>query len=594
MNDLNWPDSAAYRHALDDASSLGESVTRGRLVRTSDGEPESFAGTFSTTFRLRAEHADVALKCFTRGGADLERRYAEIARFLRYIFNGALCRTQFVPHGIRVEDAWRPVVEMEWVEGRTLRDEVLARLDDRDALARLADDFRDVVRSLNVLGIAHGDLQHANVLVSDGRLRLIDYDGMFVPTLVGESQSEFGHPNYQHPDRRFAPFDARLDRFPSMVIYTALTALAADPTLWARFDVGDNLLFRAYDFRSDGSSELFRSLLQNNATSSLAQELVRVCRMPVEQAPTLDGVIESAAGTMAPHVQQFVAKRAPVTAPPVSEVAAGSGAVAASAAEPEILAQVLTPWPDEPVPARSSGGVPRGVAALAVLFIVASLAAFAWRVGPTILAKYRKPQLHPAVATISKHAASRHHVARSVAMAAATLAPAPQTAAPTTAEPTLTPTARPRKAPTHLPTIAPHPVAKKVRGAKTVAIAARHRGSPSAARGAWQIVEGNIYDGSMVWRGNAAVSNGGAMVLDVHKERIAGRAASRCERNTSLHVAIPSGDSAQMVPFTEVNCAGATSGGEIRVSSFSPGSRTMHGSFWQRGTYLGNFSARKL
>ncbi|GAC1497536.1 MAG: hypothetical protein NVS1B2_19520 [Vulcanimicrobiaceae bacterium] len=110
--------------------------------------------------------------------------------------------------------------------------------------------------------------------------------------------------------------------------------------------------------------------------------------------------------------------------------------------------------------------------------------------------------------------------------------------------------------------------------------------------GAWQIVEANVYTGAMVWRGQAVVSHGGNVVLDMHKERIAGRIASRCERNTNLHVTIPSDGSARTVPFTEVNCAGASSGGEVRVSNYSPG--TVHGSFWQHGTYLGDFSARKL
>ncbi len=588
MNGRHWPEADAYRYALDDPSSLGDAATRGRLVRTPNDEPETFAGTFSTTFRLRAEHSDVAMRCFTRGGDELERRYAEIAHFLRYVFNGALCRTQFVPNGIRVEGAWWPVVEMEWIEGRTLRDEVLGRLDDRDALARLAENFRDVVRSLDVLGVAHGDLQHANVLVSDGRVRLIDYDGMYVPTLAGMEQSEFGHRNYQHPDRRFAPFDGRLDRFPSIVIYTALIALAADPKLWARFDDGDNLLFRAHDFQSSGTSELFLALLRNNATSALAQELVRACRLPVEQAPTLERVIRAAAGTMASlAVPTPVPVRAPVATPAVAEVAAADEASTTSAAEPEILAQVLTPSADAHVAPRAAHrSQPRvaAYAAFAVLFLVVSFAAFAITVGPTIIAN-RAQHFHRAVATVPKETSRATHAApRSVAMAAAR-----ETATPVTwaKEPT--------RSPRHAPKIARHSAAKKLPiAAKTTTIVAYRSGSKSATGGAWQIVEANVFDGSMVWRGNAAVSHGGTMVLDVHKERIAGRAASSCERNTNLHVAIPSNGSARTVPFTEVNCAGASSGGEVRVSSFSPGIGVMHGSFWQRGTYLGDFSAQKL
>ncbi|QLQ08322.1 MAG: hypothetical protein HZY76_21580 [Anaerolineae bacterium] len=55
------------------------------------------------------------------------------------------------------------------------------------------------MRNLQTHGIAHGDLQHGNVLVAADELRLIDYDGMYVPPLSGRESHEIGHRNYQHP-----------------------------------------------------------------------------------------------------------------------------------------------------------------------------------------------------------------------------------------------------------------------------------------------------------------------------------------------------------------------------------------------------------
>ena len=55
--------------------------------------------------------------------------------------------------------------------------------------------------------VAHGDLQHGNVLLVPGAsanslaVKLIDYDGMCVPALAGSKSGEVGHPAYQHPQR---------------------------------------------------------------------------------------------------------------------------------------------------------------------------------------------------------------------------------------------------------------------------------------------------------------------------------------------------------------------------------------------------------
>jgi hypothetical protein len=99
------------------------------------------------------------------------------------------------------------------------------------------------------------------VLVVDGQLRLIDYDGMFVPALWGEGSHEVGHPNYQHPLRTGSDFGPYLDNFSAWVIYVSLIALAADPGLWKQFGGGDeSLLFRREDFEEPEPSDVFHAL----------------------------------------------------------------------------------------------------------------------------------------------------------------------------------------------------------------------------------------------------------------------------------------------------------------------------------------------
>ncbi len=112
----------------------------------------------------------------------------------------------------------------------------------------------------------------------------------------------------------------------------------------------------------------------------------------------------------------------------------------------------------------------------------------------------------------------------------------------------------------------------------------------AAGAGIWRIEEANVYVGTIVWSGAGTASSDGAIVLDVHKERVAGHAVSQCERRTTLHVAL-AGASAQNAPYQEVNCSGATSNGEMRVTGFGADGRSFSGSFWTGGAKVGDFTA---
>ena len=93
-------------------------------------------------------------------------------------------------------------------------------------------------------------------------LRLIDYDGMYVPALADTHSGEVGHPAYQHPQRlREGTYNADVDRFSHLAIYTAIRCLmtGAGPAV-ARFNNGDNLLFREADFKQPATSDLFAPL----------------------------------------------------------------------------------------------------------------------------------------------------------------------------------------------------------------------------------------------------------------------------------------------------------------------------------------------
>jgi hypothetical protein len=256
------------------------------------GLPAVHAGNFAYVFKLRlADGTVVAVRCFARFQGDRQRRYTLMSRYLSEQRLGFLADFAYEARGIRVRDAWYPILRMEWVRGLALNRHVEKVVEDRAALVELSVRWRELVSNLEHHHVVHGDLQHGNVLVEPltGRLRLVDYDAMWVPSLwEGLGAAELGHRNFQHPARSRSDFGPNLDRFSTLVIYTALRALAVRPDLWERYDNGENLLFVARDFQEPAQSALFAELLElPGPLPDLARLLKWCCGVELARVPSL-------------------------------------------------------------------------------------------------------------------------------------------------------------------------------------------------------------------------------------------------------------------------------------------------------------------
>src|SRR4051812_26334214 len=214
----------------------------------------------------------------------------------------------YLEQGVKVKGQWYPALKMQWVEGFTFNEFVKEYADQPQYLDLLSQIWLRLARRLREAKMAHADLQHGNVLLVPGAkatslgVRLIDYDGMFVPALADQKSGEVGHPAYQHPQRlREGTYSVEVDRFPHLVIYTALRALMVGGRyLWNKYDNGDNLLFRQQDLEAPDQSPLFRELLQLNdpVVHRAVRALVQAVRRPLEQTPVLDDL--SSAEPLAP------------------------------------------------------------------------------------------------------------------------------------------------------------------------------------------------------------------------------------------------------------------------------------------------------
>lgn len=257
------------------------------------GMPLVTSGQFAYVFKLKStsEEGDVAVRCFRGYLGDRDQRYRAIQQHVESHPLPFLSEFTYASEGILVEGNRFPILFMKWIDGPTLDlylDEMIGR---PEVLVHLAKEWVNLVNGLRQAGIAHGDLQHGNIIVDQGRLRLVDHDGMFVPAMSGWSSSELGHQHYQHPRRDPEFFDSSLDNFSALVIYLSLLALAARPSLWAEHH-DENLLFTKRDFLEPATSGLLAEIKQLGPEHArLAEILESAAKGEPEATPSLPDLV---------------------------------------------------------------------------------------------------------------------------------------------------------------------------------------------------------------------------------------------------------------------------------------------------------------
>lgn len=310
-----FPTGDAYMLAVQNAWTAFQDadLKRSAVELTPLGLPKPYSGGFATTFRFGANGkvtgpaAQWAVRCFKQDLPDLPRRYLAMQRLWAKPTDPLFVRAEYMAPGIRVGQGWFPIVKMDWVQGELLGSYIQDRLYKPAALLALAEELRKLAKRLEQLGVAHGDLQHGNIILEEGRLRLIDYDGMYLPELAGVRVAEIGHVNYQHPGRANQHYNPQLDRFAIITIHLALQGLSKQPSLWRKYDNGDNLLFRQADFLDPDASPLLADLAGIAGLTALVDRFRLVCRDDFGAIPTLD-VFLAGSSEAATHV---VAKPSP-------------------------------------------------------------------------------------------------------------------------------------------------------------------------------------------------------------------------------------------------------------------------------------------
>jgi hypothetical protein len=270
------------RIAFTDADLLSSKVETTPL-----GLPLPYSGGFTVTYKLLNQPKSWAVRCFHRDIHDLQVRYETIGNFLLKNTSHYLVEAKYLAQGIRVNGNAHPIIKMQWLEGEPLNIYLSKNYQQKARIEKVIADFLNLINELERYGIAHGDLQHGNIIVKNDKLYLIDYDGMYFPELSNLKTNEIGHVNYQHPKRTSSDYNKNIDRFSEIIIYLGLKALCLKPSLWTKYDNSENILFKSKDFANLQQSELIQDLSIIPEIKPYVERLIGCCYLDFNQIPTL-------------------------------------------------------------------------------------------------------------------------------------------------------------------------------------------------------------------------------------------------------------------------------------------------------------------
>jgi hypothetical protein len=285
-----WPSPQDFNEAIQSPHCFrDESLRAGSLATNALGLPRVESGNFANVYKVRCIDGEWAVRCFTHHVPDNEARYDLLSDFILHDDLIYTVTFDFQREGIKLGKSSYPIVKMEWVHGDHLLSWIDKHIEEPQAITSLADSFLNMIRQLQAAGIAHGDLQHGNIIIVDNDFRLIDYDGMYVPAMAGMPSNELGHPNYQHPLRDKLHFGPYLDNFSAWVIFTSLQMIARDASLWMDIgrENGETILFTKSDFADPTQSNTFQLLLRhgNEDIRKSASSIIELIQLSPEQVP---------------------------------------------------------------------------------------------------------------------------------------------------------------------------------------------------------------------------------------------------------------------------------------------------------------------
>lgn len=242
---MQYPLISEYKEAILNANDNFNKLTYLRPVLDTYGEPVMSSGNFAVVFKMTDGDKYYAIKCFIKEQKGRAEAYRKICQYLPSVPSPYLVHIEYIEKELFVDtnqskDEEFPILVMDWVEGLDL-DSYMKTINDNEAKrTRLANEFRELTFWLLNQEFAHGDLKPDNIIVTDnGKLVLVDYDGMFVPCMRGQKSRELGTPLYRYKGRTQEEFDEFSDDYACIFIMLVLMRNIFAPIYFGIFTSAD-------------------------------------------------------------------------------------------------------------------------------------------------------------------------------------------------------------------------------------------------------------------------------------------------------------------------------------------------------------------
>ena len=264
---MQYPLISEYVKAIQDGSDNLDKLAYLTPVLDNHGEPYRSSGAFAVVFKMLDKRTGkyYALKCFTEEQEGRADAYRQIADELDMVDSSYITSVKYMEKELFVDSQCEedefPVLLMDWVDGETMEAYIAANYHNQSDMSMLCYRFGKMAAWLRSQSFAHGDVKPDNIIIRpDGSLSLVDYDGMFVPTMKGCKSPTIGTKNFCHPLRTMDDFDETIDDFSLASIALSLKAISMNSTLLDTYGASDRLLFSENDYRNPSNSKVISAL----------------------------------------------------------------------------------------------------------------------------------------------------------------------------------------------------------------------------------------------------------------------------------------------------------------------------------------------
>ena len=264
---MQYPLISEYVTAIQDAGDNLEELAHLTPVLDDHGEPYRSSGAFAVVFKMQDKSTGkyYALKCFTEEQQGRAEAYRQIADELDLLDSPYITSVKYMEKELFVDSQCEedefPVLLMDWVDGETMEAYIAANYRNQSAMLMLSYRFGKMAAWLRTQSFSHGDIKPDNIIVRpDGSLTLVDYDGMFVPSMKGSQSPTIGTRDFSHPLRTVDDFDETIDDFSLASIALSLKAISMKSTLLDIYGASDRLLFSENDYRNPSNSKVISAL----------------------------------------------------------------------------------------------------------------------------------------------------------------------------------------------------------------------------------------------------------------------------------------------------------------------------------------------